>query len=56
MQQSPISGETIIAMQSGISPQTINIWTDIHRQLIDHLFDYQPLQSRILWQQFYRYQ
>lgn len=56
MQQSPISGETIIAMQSGISPQTINSWTDIHRQLIDHLFDYQPLQSRILWQQFYRYQ
>jgi len=56
MQQFPISGETIIAMQSGISPQTINSWTDIHRQLIDHLFDYQPLQSRILWQQFYRYQ
>ena len=56
MQQQPIAGETILAMQSGISPETVNSWTVIHRQLIDHLFDYQPLQSRILWQQFYRYQ
>ena len=56
MQQSPIMGKTIVAMQSGINEETINSWTRIHRQLIDHLFDYQPLQSRILWQQFYRYQ
>lgn len=55
-QQKPVSGETIITMQLGISSQTVDNWTDIHRQLIDHLFDYQPLQSRILWQQFYRYQ
>ena len=56
MRQSPIKGETILAMQVGISELTIDSWTHIHRQLIDHLFDYQPLQSRILWQQFYRYQ
>lgn len=56
MQQQPIAGETILAMQSGIRLETVNSWTVIHRQLIDHLFDYQPLQSRILWQQFYRYQ
>ena len=43
-------------MQAGISVPTIDSWTNIHRQLIDHLFDHQPLQSRILWQQFYRYQ
>ncbi len=56
MQQSSIDGKTIIAMQSGINDQTLDSWTNIHRQLVDHLFDYQPLQSRILWQQFYSYQ
>ena len=56
MQQPPIKGEVILAMQAGISVPTIDSWTNIHRQLIDHLFDHQPLQSRILWQQFYRYQ
>lgn len=56
MRQPPIKGETILAMQAGISVPTIDSWTNIHRQLIDYLFDYQPLQSRILWQQFYRYQ
>ena len=55
MQQPPIKGEVILAMQAGISVPTIDSWTNIHRQLIDHLFDHQPLQSRILWQQFYRY-
>ncbi|WP_227429458.1 DNA repair protein RecO [Psychrobacter sp. I-STPA6b] len=31
-------------------------WGIVHRQMIDHLFDYKPLQSRILWQQLSRYQ
>ncbi len=49
-------GSDIIAMRRGIHPTTLSSWSLIHRQLIDHLFDYQPLQSRILWQQFMHYQ
>ncbi|WP_019672588.1 DNA repair protein RecO [Psychrobacter lutiphocae] len=51
-----VKGNQIIAMRSGIDIETIEVWSGVHRQLIDHLFGYQPLQSRILWQQFYRYQ
>lgn len=53
---SALLGRSIIAMRSGITTHTVSDWSQIHRQLIDHLFDYQPLQSRILWQQFFRYQ
>ena len=50
-------GTDIIAMtQLGITDKTLNNWSKIHRQLIDHLLDYQPLQSRLLWQQQQRYQ
>lgn len=56
MQAPTLLGKSIITMRSGINLQTLNDWSLVHKQLIDHLFDYQPLQSRILWQQFYRYQ
>lgn len=42
--------------QLGITDKTLNNWSKIHRQLIDYLLDYQPLQSRLLWQQQQRYQ
>lgn len=49
-------GADIIEMQkSGIIDTTLNNWSKIHRQLMDHLLDYQPLQSRLLWQQQQRY-
>ncbi|WP_230660706.1 DNA repair protein RecO [Psychrobacter sp. I-STPA10] len=49
-------GSDIIAMQQGIKAELVWQWGVLHRQLIDYLFDYQPLQSRILWQQFAKYQ
>lgn len=50
-------GTDVIEMaQLGITDTTLNNWSKIHRHLIDHLLDYQPLQSRILWQQQQRYQ
>ncbi|PNK60379.1 DNA repair protein RecO [Psychrobacter sp. FDAARGOS_221] len=51
-----LTGDQIIVMRSGIDEQSLDSWSLVHRQLVDHLFDYQPLQSRILWQQFHRYQ
>lgn len=57
MGQYSFKGTDIIAMtQLGITDKTLNKWSKIHRQLIDHLLDYQPLQSRLLWQQQQRYQ
>ncbi|MGP5201987.1 DNA repair protein RecO [Psychrobacter aquimaris] len=50
-------GTDVIEMaQLAITDKTLNNWSKIHRHLIDHLLDYQPLQSRILWQQQQRYQ
>lgn len=50
-------GEEILAMAKlGITAATINSWSRLNRQLIDQLLDYQPLQSRLLWQQQQRYQ
>jgi len=50
-------GTDVIEMaQLGITDTTLNNWSKVHRHLIDHLLDYQPLQSRILWQQQQRYQ
>ncbi|MGP5345542.1 DNA repair protein RecO [Psychrobacter celer] len=50
-------GADIITMaQSGITTTTLNDWSKLHRHLIDHLLEYQPLQSRLLWQQQRRYQ
>ena len=50
-------GSDILAMaQSGITLVTLNAWSRLYRHLIDHLVDYQPLQSRLLWQQQQRYQ
>lgn len=40
----------------GMTTSTLNNWSKLHRHLIDHLLDYQPLQSRLLWQQQQRYQ
>ncbi|MGO1473457.1 MAG: DNA repair protein RecO [Psychrobacter sp.] len=55
--QSLFVGADIIEMAKlGIADTTLNNWSRIHRQLIDHLLDYQPLQSRLLWQQQQRYQ
>jgi len=51
------SGQEILSMtQLGIVSATLNSWSRLHRQLIDQLLDYQPLQSRLLWQQQQRYQ
>lgn len=51
------SGSEILTMvEQGISITTLTAWSRLHRQLIDHLLDYQPLQSRLLWQQQRRYQ
>ncbi len=51
------SGQEILSMtQLGIVSSTLNSWSRLHRQLIDQLLDYQPLQSRLLWQQQQRYQ
>ena len=56
-EHSVFMGSDIIAMaQSGITETTLNHWSKLHRHLIDHLLDYQPLQSRLLWQQQQRYQ
>ena len=50
-------GSEILAMaDSGITIATLNAWSRLYRQFIDHLVDYQPLQSRLLWQQQQRYQ
>ncbi len=55
--QAVFRGSEIIAMeQAGIVMTTLNLWSRLHRHLIDHLLDYQPLQSRLLWQQQQRYQ
>lgn len=55
--QSIFTGTDVIAMaQLGITETTLNQWSKLHRHLIDHLLDYQPLQSRLLWQQQQRYQ
>ena len=48
--------EVLVMVEEGISTVTLNTWSRLHRQLIDHLLDYQPLQSRLLWQQQQRYQ
>lgn len=55
--QAIFNGDEILAMQQkGITLTTLNSWSRLHRHLIDHLLDYQPLQSRLLWQQQQRYQ
>ena len=55
--QSIFSGTDIIKMvQLGITDTTLDNWSKLYRQLMDHLLDYQPLQSRLLWQQQQRYQ
>ena len=48
--------EIVMMVEQGISDVTLNAWSRLNRQLIDHLLDYQPLQSRLLWQQQQRYQ
>lgn len=51
------SGQEILLMTKlGIVAATVNSWSRLNRQLIDQLLDYQPLQSRLLWQQQQRYQ
>ena len=55
--QAVFKGADIIEMaRLGITEQTLSHWSKLHRHLIDHLLDYQPLQSRLLWQQQQRYQ
>ena len=55
--QTVFKGNEILSMaEQSLSTSTLNAWSRLHRQLIDHLLDYQPLQSRLLWQQQQRYQ
>ncbi|WP_350561455.1 DNA repair protein RecO C-terminal domain-containing protein [Psychrobacter sp. CAL346-MNA-CIBAN-0220] len=55
--QAVFSGSEILMMvQTGITATTLSSWSRLHRHLIDHLLDYKPLQSRLLWQQQQRYQ
>ncbi len=55
--QAVFKGSEILAMEhSGITIATLNSWSRLYKHLIDHLVDYQPLQSRLLWQQQQRYQ
>ncbi len=55
--QAVFKGSEILAMEhSGITIETLNSWSRLYKHLIDHLLDYQPLQSRLLWQQQQRYQ
>ncbi|WP_201527942.1 DNA repair protein RecO [Psychrobacter frigidicola] len=55
--QAVISGSEIVTMaRLGITRETLGAWSRLYRHLIDHLLDYQPLQSRLLWQQQQRYQ
>ena len=55
--QTVVKGKEILMMEEqGVAATTLNAWSRLHRQLIDHLLDYQPLQSRLLWQQQQRYQ
>ncbi|MDN5619623.1 MAG: DNA repair protein RecO C-terminal domain-containing protein [Psychrobacter sp.] len=55
--QTAFKGIDLIEMAYlGITDATLNNWSKLHRHLIDHLLDYQPLQSRLLWQQQQRYQ
>ena len=49
-------GSELIAMSElGITDITLSAWSRLYRLLLDHLLDYQPLQSRLLWQQQQRY-
>ena len=50
-QDDPVSNE--ISLPTSKALQAVST---VHRQVIDHLFDYQPLQSRILWRQWQSYQ
>ena len=55
--QAVFKGSEILAMEhSGITIATLNSWSRLYKHLIDHLVDYKPLQSRLLWQQQQRYQ
>lgn len=55
--QTLFSGSELLKMVDlGITEHTLSSWSRLHRHLIDHLLDYQPLQSRLLWQQQQRYQ
>ena len=55
--QMVFKGSEIIAMAKlGITVATLGAWSRLYRQLMDYLLDYQPLQSRLLWQQQQRYQ
>jgi len=57
IKQNIFKGNEILSMaEQGLSISNLNVWSRLHRQLIDHLLDYQPLQSRLLWQQQQRYQ
>lgn len=53
---SALTGTELLAMaQHGITEATLIPWSRLYRLLIDYLLDYQPLQSRLLWQQQQRY-
>lgn len=55
--QAVFMGAELMEMAAlGITQTTLNNWSKLHRYMIDHLLDYQPLQSRLLWQQQRRYQ
>ncbi|PIE46909.1 MAG: DNA recombination protein RecO [Gammaproteobacteria bacterium] len=41
--------------KQAIETDTLKAWSRLHKLMIDYLLDYQPLQSRVLWQQQARY-
>lgn len=54
--QALFKGSELIAMSElGITDMTLSAWSRLYHLLLDHLLDYQPLQSRLLWQQQQRY-
>ena len=56
MVQTVFKGSELIAMaELGITEVTLSNWSRLYRLLMDHLLDYQPLRSRLLWQQQQRY-
>ncbi|UNU74154.1 recombination protein O N-terminal domain-containing protein [Moraxella nasovis] len=55
--QSYFLGDTLKQMgKFGIKDEFLTEFGQIHRQLLDFLLDFKPLNSRKLWQAFYRYQ
>lgn len=56
------SGQSLLSIldylqqaEQPIQTDSLKSWSRLHKQMIDHLLDHKPLQSRMLWQQQQRY-